>query len=250
MEAETKNCRHDSVENYLNPLTPYLFHFQKCQLQYYSIIISQPSPTDHLFQPASKMFPTPPPTRSLGSRQREGSSGDGSMGSAGSRISSQDAFRMGGPGLLPSWPVQMGVSEGLSEQFRERLMNLALEYLGKYQLSYHRLMVVRRYSEGLIPSPADNTLYISLYTPSNDNWVKALDDILSAIEPLQFTGRVEMIDHRALGGMKTFPPRYARPTSPRMGANTINHHSLSGLHPNKLESSNASKEGILGRSCC
>ncbi|KDB23805.1 hypothetical protein H109_04305 [Trichophyton interdigitale MR816] len=152
------------------------------------------------------MFPTPPPTRSLGSRQREGSSGDGSMGSAGSRISSQDAFRMGGPGLLPSWPVQMGVSEGLSEQFRERLMNLALEYLGKYQLSYHRLMVVRRYSEGLIPSPADNTLYISLYTPSNDNWVKALDDILSAIEPLQFTGRVEMIDHRALGGMKTFPP--------------------------------------------
>ncbi|KMQ43691.1 hypothetical protein HL42_5620 [Trichophyton rubrum] len=152
------------------------------------------------------MLPTPPPARSISSRQRGGWSGDGLMTSAGSRISSQDAFRMGGPGLLPSWPVQMGVSEGLSEQFRERLMDLALEYLGRYQLSYHRLMVVRRYSEGLNPSPADNTLYISLYTPSNDNWVKALDDILSAIEPLHFTGRVEMIDHRALGGMKTFSP--------------------------------------------
>lgn len=113
---------------------------------------------------------------------------------------------MGGPGLLPSWPVQMNVSEGLSEQFRERLMDLALEYLGRYQLRYHRLMVVRRYSEGLNPSPADNTLYISLYTPLNDNWVKALEDILSAIKPLHFTGRVEMIDYRALGGMKTFSP--------------------------------------------
>ncbi|EEQ31269.1 hypothetical protein McanMca71_006840 [Microsporum canis] len=152
------------------------------------------------------MFPTPPPTRSIRSRRQGGSSGEDSWDSAGSRIDSQDDFRMGGPGLLPSWPVDMMPSTGISAQLTEGLMNLAFIQLARYELNYHRIMVVQRYSRGHVPTPADNTLYISLYTSSNDNWVKALDDMLSAADQLGFSGRIEMIDHRALGGMKSFAP--------------------------------------------
>ncbi|KAF3491860.1 uncharacterized protein GIQ15_01377 [Arthroderma uncinatum] len=122
------------------------------------------------------------------------------------RIDSQDPCRIGGPGFLPSWPVEMGCLRKLPDALSDRLTDIALTCLEEYDLDYHRVEIVQRYSRGQTPTPADNTVYISLYTPVNDDWVEALDSILSATEQLQFAGRVEMVYHEALDGIKTYPP--------------------------------------------
>ncbi|KAM5431216.1 hypothetical protein MferCBS31731_007956 [Microsporum ferrugineum] len=185
------------------------------------------------------MYPTPPTTWS-GRSRHAGSSGDDSSASTGSRIDSNDPFRVGGPGPLPVWPLETGSPQHISAQLAERLVNLAILHLERFSLGdiYHRITVVQRYCKKHTPTPRDNTLLISLYPSSNSNWVIVLHEMISACAEIGFTGRIEMIDHRALDGMKSFPPE----VSPQLAQDWID---IQQLVARRLSSLNADWKVVM-----
>lgn len=92
--------------------------------------------------------------------------------------------------------------EQLSSQLQNSLISLASEH----GLDYERILLCQRYSVGHSPTLADNTLYIRLYPSGTTNWVPILDDMITASRRIGFAGRIEMVDIRAAGGIKFYPP--------------------------------------------
>ncbi|KAK2813951.1 hypothetical protein FQN50_000352 [Emmonsiellopsis sp. PD_5] len=124
-----------------------------------------------------------------------------------SRIDSHDGFRMGGPGLLPPWPIDTQPASGPPASLIESLNSLAIGILARHHLVYERIHVCQRYTVGDTPTAADNTLYIRLFpSGTNASWIPALDDMLTETQRMGFQGRVEMIDQRAVAGLRTFAP--------------------------------------------
>ncbi|KAK2794511.1 hypothetical protein FQN52_008089 [Onygenales sp. PD_12] len=142
-----------------------------------------------------------------GARRQQNSSGEASSSSLESRIDSHDEFRMGGPGLLPPWPIDMQPASGPSASLIASLNSLAIGILARHHLVYEQIHVCQRYTVGDTPTAADNTLYIRL-VPSGTNaaWIPALADLLTEAQKMRFVGRVELIDQRAVAGLCTFAP--------------------------------------------
>lgn len=125
-------------------------------------------------------------------------------------IDSRDRWRIGGPGELPRWPLATGHPTGCSPEMNDAAVTVATDRLFKEQCEWEKVVVCSRVVRGETPTKTDDTLLI--YVSMQDRHrqlIPILNDLINALYEMGFQGRVEMIDPRAMGGPKSFPPMYS-----------------------------------------
>ncbi|KAL3452313.1 hypothetical protein BJX65DRAFT_177794 [Aspergillus insuetus] len=141
---------------------------------------------------------------SIASRTTGGSSGESSTAS---RIDSRDAFRIGGPGQLPMWPVETGPLSMTDPSLSSAAVDISISHLQLIEIPFDKVLFTSRYTRENDPTGADETLLIyASFEGNRDRLISVLDTLLQILYELGHRGRVEIIDPRAAGGIKTFAP--------------------------------------------
>ncbi|RDW61845.1 uncharacterized protein DSM5745_10517 [Aspergillus mulundensis] len=144
-------------------------------------------------------------SHSSGTRPSEGSSGESSLAS---RLDTRDRYRIGGPGALPRWPVISSAPINLDENLANTAVEIALSQLQTSNINYDRVSFASRYTHGQTATEIDSTLLIlTNFEHHRDQLVSLLDTLVATLSELGHSGRVEILDTRASGGMKSFAPK-------------------------------------------
>lgn len=139
-------------------------------------------------------------------RRRENIS-DESTESTETYIDSKDPYRMGGPGVLPRYPVDETVSPHAVHPHFQDLIDYAIQTCSSRSISC-QATIITRYNRGSCPKiPEDHTLMIVADRSTNrdDSWVVVIKDIIKRLTKIYFSGRVEIFDPSAYYGRRAFP---------------------------------------------
>lgn len=146
---------------------------------------------------------------STSARRQQNSSGESSVES---RIDSTDEWRVGGPGRLPRFPLSIGTPLNLATspalKSWDTVQSHATKKLIEGNFDWRSVMVCGRASQQTQTlTDADTTLLISASLENRrDELLSLLDSLIQELVNAGLPGRVEIIDPRAVGGPKTFPP--------------------------------------------
>ena len=109
-------------------------------------------------------------------------------------------------------------------------VELGIGHLTRNGFRYEKVFVCGRVTQGQTVSEFDTTLliYVSI-EERHDQLVSVLDDLIQALCGLDFRGRVEMIDPRAIQGPMTFPPSLTQQQRQRSNWDRIQTHVIESL---------------------
>lgn len=119
-------------------------------------------------------------------------------------IDNSDYHRIGGPGTLPPGPVMTDCAGAtINSELEEAAVDIATSRLVQYNLSWDKVFLCSRATEGHTPSPSDTTVLIRApFENQHEKLVSLLNDMIQTLRGLGFNGRVEIIDPRAKERLK------------------------------------------------